>query len=93
MRAVASLTMGDSRSTPLLAKLVGLAVAGLAAWVATQAVNQTWQAARGHKPPKAEDPGDARLGEIVAAAALTGAAVSIARVFATRGTARLAARS
>ncbi|MFC6451884.1 DUF4235 domain-containing protein, partial [Cellulomonas gelida] len=79
--------MADKPSTPMLAKLVGLAAAGLAAWVATQVVNQSWQAARG-QPPKAEDPGDARLSEIVVAAALTGAAVSIARTFATRGTAK-----
>ena len=91
--AVASASMADKPSTPMLAKLVGLAAAGLAAWVATQVVNQSWQAARGHKPPKAEDPGDARLSEIVGAAALTGAAVSIARTFATRGTAKFAARA
>ena len=85
--------MADKPSTPLLAKIVGLVAAGLAAWLATQAVNQSWKATRGHKPPRAEDPGDAGLAEIVAAAALPGAAVAVARVFATRGTARFAERA
>lgn len=91
--AIASATMADKTSTPVIAKVVGLVAAGLAAWVANQVVSQSWQATRGHKPPKAEDPGDSGLAEIVVAAALTGAAVSVARVFATRGTAKLADRS
>ncbi|MBT0993672.1 DUF4235 domain-containing protein [Cellulomonas sp. DKR-3] len=82
--------MADKPSTPLLAKVVGLAAAAAAAWVASQVVDRSWQAARGHKPPKAEDPGDAGLSEILAAAALTGAVVAVARVFATRGAARFA---
>jgi len=85
--------MVDKPSTPLLAKAVGLATAAAAAWIASQAVTQGWKATRGHKPPKAEDPGDAGLAEIVAAAALTGALVAVARVFATRGTARFAERT
>jgi len=85
--------MADTSSAGVVAKVVGLAAAGLAAWLATQAVNQSWVAARGHKPPKAEDPGDAALAEIVVAAAFTGAAVAVARVFATRGTARLVRRA
>jgi glycerol uptake facilitator-like aquaporin len=85
--------MSNKPSTPMLAKVVGLVTAAAAAWIASQVVNQSWQAARGHKPPKAEDPGDAALAEIVAAAALTGAVVAVARVFATRGTARFAERA
>lgn len=84
--------MADKPSTPVLAKVVGLATAAAAAWIASQVVTQSWKAAKGHKPPKAEDPGDAGLAEIVAAAALTGAVVAVARVFATRGTAKFAER-
>lgn len=85
--------MAAKPSTPVLAKIVGLAVAAAAAWAANQAINQSWQAARGHKPPKAEDPGDSQLAEILVAAALSGAAVAVARALATRGTARFAVKS
>jgi len=83
--------MAGKSSTPLVAKLVGLATAAAAAWVANQVITQSWQATRGRKPPKPEDPGDARTGEILLAAALSGAAVAVARALATRGTARLSA--
>ena len=46
----------------------------------------------GHKPPKADDQGDAGLAEVVVAAAITGALVAMARVLATRGTARFTAK-
>ena len=72
----------------LLAKALGLAVALGAAWVAQQLVTQLWKATLGHEPPKPENPGDSRFGEIAAAATVSGAVVALARVFATRGAAR-----
>jgi hypothetical protein len=71
-----------------IAQAVGLGVALGAAWLAQQLVNQAWKAALGHRPPKPEDEGDARFGEIAAAAVITGAVVALARVLATRGTAK-----
>jgi hypothetical protein len=85
--------MPDKSQQSMLAKIVGAAVALAAAWAAQQAINQTWKAATGHKPPKADDDdGDAGLTEIVIAAAATGAVVAIARVLATRGTATYVAK-
>jgi hypothetical protein len=73
----------------MIAKVIGIGVALGAAWVAQQAVNGVWRATMGHKPPKPEDEGDARFGEIALAAAITGAVVALSRVFATRGAAKL----
>lgn len=80
--------MADDKQS-MIAKLVGIGAALAAAWVAQQIISGMWQAASGHKPPKAEDPGDARFAEIAAAAAVTGALVALSRVLAARGTARL----
>ncbi len=85
--------MPDTPSSPVLAKVVGAVGAIAAGWIATQIVNQTWKAARGHKPPRAEDPGDSALTEIILAAAFTGAVVGVARAFAARGAARLSTPS
>lgn len=76
-----------------LARIVGLAAAGVATWAAQKAITGAWKAASGHRPPAPDDPdSDAALGEIVLAAALTGAVVAITRVLATRSTARFAHR-
>lgn len=72
-----------------IAKVVGIGVALGAAWAAQQLINGLWRAALGHKPPKAEDEDDVRFAEVAAAAAITGAVVALARVLATRGTAKL----
>lgn len=72
----------------MVAKGVGLAVALGSAWVAQQVIGQVWKVAFGHKPPKPENPGDSRFGEIALAATVTGAIVALARVLATRGMAR-----
>jgi hypothetical protein len=72
----------------LTAKLLGVVVALGAAWVAQQLIGQVWQKAFGHKPPKPEDEGDPRFGEVALAATVTGAVVALARVLATRGAAR-----
>ncbi len=85
--------MDDSKSQSIVAKLVGAGTALAAAFVVRKIIAQAWQAKTGRKPPEADDPGDAGLAEIVAAAAITGALVSMARVLATRGTAKFATKS
>lgn len=86
--------MSDEEETTesTLAKITGVVVAGAVAWAAQKALGAVWQKAVGHKPPQPEDPGDSRLGEVVAAAAITGAVVALARVLATRGTAKFSKR-
>ncbi len=81
--------MRESEKESLVAKVAGLAIALGAAWLANQVIDRGWTKVLGHKPPKAEDPGDARFGEVLAAAAITGAIVALSRVFATRGAAKL----
>ncbi|WP_273652652.1 DUF4235 domain-containing protein [Cellulomonas fimi] len=81
----------DKQST--VSKLVGVGAALAAAWIAQQVVAQGWKATRGYAPPKPEDEGDYRLGEVIAAAAITGALVGVARALATRGTAAFTART
>lgn len=80
--------MRESEKETLTAKAIGLGVALAAAWVAHQVIGRAWQATFGHKPPLPENPGDARFGEIAAAATITGAVVALTRVLATRGAAR-----
>ncbi|HEX5333476.1 MAG TPA: DUF4235 domain-containing protein [Cellulomonas sp.] len=84
--------MADQPTPSLIAKIAGAVVAIAAAWAVQKAVNASWKAASGHKPPKADDQGDAGLGEVVAAAAITGALVALSRVLTMRGTARFSAR-
>lgn len=72
----------------LTAKVLGVVVALVAAWAAQQLINQFWTRAFGHEPPKPEDEGDSRFGEVAAAATVTGAVVALSRVLATRGAAR-----
>jgi hypothetical protein len=74
-----------------IAKVVGVGVALLAAFVAQKAIEKVWLAAAGHKPPKADDADESGLAEVAAAAAVTGAVVALARVLATRGAARYTA--
>ena len=80
--------MVDESTQSTISKVVGLLVAGGAAWVAQKAVSAAWRAATGHVPPKAEDDGDAGLSEVAIAAAITGAIAALTRVLATRGTAK-----
>ncbi len=81
--------MREAQKETMVAKAAGLAIALGAAWLANQVIDRGWNAVLGHKPPKAENPGDARFGEILAAATITGAIVSLSRVLATRGAAKL----
>ena len=80
--------MDDDSKQSMMAKLAGLGIALVAAWVAQQLISAVWQRSLGHKPPKPEDPGDARMGEVALAAAITGAVVALSRVLATRGAAK-----
>lgn len=80
--------MREAEKQSMISKLVGVGGALAAAWLAQQLINTVWTKALGHKPPKPEDPGDARFGEIAAAAAITGAVIALSRVLATRGTAK-----
>lgn len=84
--------MSDEEKVSVLARLVGVAGGLAAVWVAQRAVSGAWRAASGHPLPKAEDPGDARLREVLVAAALSGAVVALARALVTRGTASFARR-
>ncbi|HEY5554647.1 MAG TPA: DUF4235 domain-containing protein [Cellulomonas sp.] len=84
--------MADQQTPSIVAKIAGAVVAIAAAWAVQKAVSASWQAASGHKPPKADDQGDAGLTEVVAAAAITGALVALSRVLTMRGTARFSAR-
>ncbi|WP_182112408.1 MULTISPECIES: DUF4235 domain-containing protein [unclassified Actinotalea] len=79
----------ESKKESWVAKAVGLGFALGAAWLANQLIDRSWNKVLGHKPPKAEDPGDARVGEVLASAAISGAIVALARVLATRGAAKI----
>ena len=79
--------MPDKES--VIAKVVGVVGALGAAWLAQQLIDQLWRRVLGHKPPRPEDEGDARFGEVLAAATVTGALVALTRVVATRGMAKV----
>ena len=80
--------MDDDSKQSMMARLAGLGIALVAGWVVQQLISAVWQRSVGHKPPKPEDAGDARIGEIALAAAITGAVVALSRVLATRGAAK-----
>ena len=84
--------MTDKQTQSIVAKLIGAGAAFAAALVVQKILGLAWKAKTGHKPPAADDQGDAGLAEVVAAAAITGALVAMSRVLATRGTARFTAR-
>jgi len=81
--------MSAKPQASVLAKIVGAAATMIAAWLVQQVIGRIWQRQTGHKPPKAEDQGDAGLSEVMIAAAITGALVAMSRVLATRGAARI----
>lgn len=85
--------MPDTVKQSTAAKVIGTVAAIAAATLAQRIVSAGWQAARGHKPPVAEDPeAGIAFTEVVVAAALTGALVAVARVIAGRGATQVAAR-
>ncbi len=83
----------DKQSDTRMVRLVGTLAAVAASAVAQKVISAGWRAAKGHQPPVDED-ADAGigLGEVVAAAALTGAVVAVVRVLATRGGTKVARR-
>jgi H+/gluconate symporter-like permease len=83
--------MTDTKQS-LAAKVMGVVTALAAAWLAQRIIDLVWTRTLGHKPPKPEDETDARLAEVAAAATITGAAVALSRVLATRGTAKFLTR-
>lgn len=80
--------MVDKSTQSTMSKVFGTAIALAAAWAAQKVVSSAWKAASGHKPPKADDDGDAGLAEVAAAAVITGVIVALVRVLATRGAVR-----
>ncbi|WP_298455259.1 DUF4235 domain-containing protein [uncultured Cellulomonas sp.] len=80
--------MVDESTQSTVSKVVGLAVAGGAVWAAQKVVGLVWRRVTGHTPPKPEDDDDPRILEVAVAAALTSLIASLARVLATRGTAK-----
>lgn len=80
--------VGESTKQTIVAKITGIAVAGAAAWVAQKVLSKAWSAVTGHEPPDPEDDSEARIGEIAAAAVISGALVALARVLAQRGAAK-----
>jgi len=84
---------GDQSQTWVV-RLAGAAAALAAAAAAQKALAAAWRAARGHQPPTEENSDEGiGLGEVLAAAALSGAIVAVVRVLATRAGARLAKRA
>ncbi|MBO3089685.1 DUF4235 domain-containing protein [Cellulomonas dongxiuzhuiae] len=83
----------DEKKQSMSAKIVGAVVALAATWVVHRVIDSVWEKTRGHKPPAADSSeDDINFGEVAAAAAVTGAAIGLSRVLATRGAAKIAAR-
>jgi hypothetical protein len=64
-----------------------------AAAFARKAIDRSWRAATGKKPPENPADPDVQIGEAVAWAATTGALVALARMFAQRRAANYYAKS
>ncbi|UZN03596.1 DUF4235 domain-containing protein [Cellulomonas sp. S1-8] len=85
--------MDDDKKQSIAAKAVGMGVALAAAWAVQKIIDSVWEKTRGHKPPAPDSTSeDIKFGEVAAAAAITGAAVALSRVAATRGAAKFAGR-
>ena len=78
------------KDVDLVTKVAGAGIALAASWLVQKAIGAAWRGATGHHLPGDDDDG-APLLEIVLAAAITGAAVALARRFAARSTARFIA--
>lgn len=63
-----------------------------AAFTAERLISLVWRGVTGHKPPADAENPDNKLGEAVAFAVVSGALIGLARVFATRGAARIYAK-
>ena len=84
--------MGDSGKQTMASKAVGLGATMVTAWLAQKILSQIWQKASGHDVPQPDDPGEARLGELALAAAVTGAVAAGAKILADRGARRVTRR-
>lgn len=65
-------------------KVLGTGSAVLAAALAQKGITVAWRAATGEDPPTIPEDPDTRWGEAVAWAVLSGAAIGVARLYATR---------
>ena len=84
----------ENNKQSMVAKIVGAGVALAAVWAVNKVIDKVWEKTRGHKPPAADSTAeDVKFSEVAAAAAITGAAVSLSRVLATRGAAKIAGRA
>jgi len=81
----------NERTEELLVKGVGTLAALAAAWLVQRALAAVWKAVAGHEMP-GEDASDEAVGEVVAAAVVTGALGAVVRVLATRSGKRAAQR-
>lgn len=85
--------MADQQTEDRIAKIVGLAAAAAATWLAGKVIEKMWGKAFGHTPPKPEDDADdIRFSEVAAAAVITGALVGLFKVAAARGTKKIMMR-
>ena len=84
----------DGQKQSMTAKIVGAGVTLIAAWAVQKIIDAVWTKAKGHKPPSPDstEP-DIKFSEVATAAAISGAAISLSRVLATRGAAKLAGRA
>ena len=82
----------NDRTQELLVKGAGTVTALAAAWLVQRAISAVWKAVRGHDLPPGKDDADEAVGEVVAAAVVTGALGALVRVLATRGGAKAARR-
>jgi len=83
----------NERTQEMVIKATGTVAALAAAWVVQRAISAVWKATRGHDIPSATDATtDEAVGEVVAAAVITGAVGALVRVLATRGGAKAARR-
>ncbi|MCC2314969.1 DUF4235 domain-containing protein [Cellulomonas xiejunii] len=84
----------DGQKQSMTAKIVGAGVTLIAAWAVQKIINAAWKKAKGHELPSPDSTADdIKFSEVAAAAAISGAAISLSRVLATRGAAKLAGRA
>jgi hypothetical protein len=70
--------------SPNVTKFATLAAAALAGLLAQKIVAAIWQKASGHQLPKADEDFESHIVEVIAAAAVSGAVMGLARAGATR---------
>lgn len=83
--------MPGERTTSTILRLTTIGAGLAAGWLVHKLVDAVWERAVGHPTPAADDESTPLL-EVAVATALTGTLVALARLLASRGTARAAAR-